>query len=176
MTKSLLSFSDMFIGGNDFFIYSKVWNKIVSWDWFWFLSDCKSLTVLCFGLTDVKFSHFDIMINTKVRDEVVSWRRDRRFHSGLQLMTKLIFSFFKIGLCGNDFLISTKVWHEVVYRPCWLLPRWTGFLLLSVPRSSFFGWSVWDFRCSSIFRKEGKCDNADRNGFKHVNNILYKFG
>ena len=114
MTKSLLSFSDMFIGGNDFFIYSKVWNKIVSWDWFWFLSDCKSLTVLCFGLTDVKFSHFDIMINTKVRDEVVSWRRDRRFHSGLQLMTKLIFSFFKIGLCGNDFLISSKVWHEII--------------------------------------------------------------
>ena len=158
----------MQFGGFDIMIFSEVWDKVISWDWFCFCFNCKFLTMLFFSFTDVKVSHFDVMINAKVRHEVVSWGSCWLIERCVQLLTKCLLRFFNIRLSSYDIIsISAKVWNRVVNWPRWFLPGLSK--LLFVPWGLSLSWSVCDFRCFGIFRKECKGDNADRYRFKHVN-------
>ena len=84
MVQKLLLISDMLCSRQDLSVLSEVWDKIVSWDFFCFLRNCKLVTMLSLSLPNIKGGKLDIAINAEVRDSVFSWWSFRGIKSYLK--------------------------------------------------------------------------------------------
>jgi hypothetical protein len=113
------------------------------------------------------------MIDTKIWNEIVSWRSNWLVESCLEFFTHFWFSLSNAVSSEKNFIfISSEIWYKVIDWPCWFLP--TRITMCFVPRSRSWSWSVRSFWSLSILREECKGYSAGRNRFKHFKNFNYK--
>lgn len=87
LTKLFFSIGNMLLSGDDFFIFTKVWDKVVSWNFFCRLFSYQFVTMLFFSFNQVEISHLNVMIDTKIWNEIVSWRSNWLVESCLEFFT-----------------------------------------------------------------------------------------
>lgn len=137
-----LGLSEGLVGGEDFLVFTKVRHKIVSLDIGWLLNS-DHVTVLGLSLVNVKLGHFDVSIDAKVRDEIVSLRRIRLFPGGCQSLMKVLLTGSDTGLGLKDVVVNAEVWNSVVDWPGRNQPVISsGFLATLRPWGSSSNWSV----------------------------------
>ena len=61
------------------------------------------------------------MINTKVRNNVVSWNSICESEISMKSFTKFRFSVRNTLLCSDDSFILSKIWHNIVSWVNWIL-------------------------------------------------------
>ena len=92
MVEEFLLLGNVLLGCKNFFVLSKVWDKIISWNFLWLIWNSQLVTMLSFSLFDIKGCKLNVTVHTEVRDEVVSWWWFWWIKSGTKLLSKLLLS------------------------------------------------------------------------------------
>jgi hypothetical protein len=127
MSKFLLGHGDVGFSILDLCVFTKVWNKVVSWRITSWSRSVILVIELLLSSGNVGFGILDFVIFTKMWNEVITLWLIRCVEGGLQNMSKILFGLTHILEGSLDFKVFAKVWNKIVdFVVLWVLPLWLG--------------------------------------------------